>query len=103
MAFQIGNEIQTLIKKWHPRALIVGLPMKINEEPQYTTELAQQFAKQLESHYMLPVHLVDERLTTKEARALLFELGGYQNIKKNAVDSIAACIILEQWLKSVHK
>lgn len=92
------HQIQQLIKQWHAEALIVGLPRCIDERPLYTTKAAERFADQLQQRFHLPVHLVDERLTTVEARAHLFEQGGYKKIKKTSVDSIAACIILEQWL-----
>jgi putative holliday junction resolvase len=45
------------------------------------------------------VHLVDERLSTVEAREQLFSQGGYRKLKNSEVDSIAACVILEQWLQ----
>ena len=45
------------------------------------------------------MHLVDERLSTVEARRQLFAQGGYRKIKQTEVDSIAACVILEQWLQ----
>ncbi len=38
-------------------------------------------------------------LSTVEARAHLFERGGYRKIKNTQIDSIAACIIHEQWLQ----
>ena len=55
--------------------------------------------KQLHKRFSLQVHLVDERLSTVEAREQLFAQGGYRKIKQSEVDSIAACVILEQWLK----
>ncbi|MFC3908771.1 Holliday junction resolvase RuvX [Legionella dresdenensis] len=93
------SQILQLIRQWQPEALIVGLPTCINDSELYTTEAAKQFAGQLEQRYSLPVHLVDERLSTVEARAILFERGGYRKIKNTPIDSIAACIILEQWLQ----
>lgn len=91
--------IQTLIKQWRPTAMVVGLPTCIDGAEQYTTAASRGFARQLRKRFELPVHLVDERLSTMEARAHLFETGGYRKIKKSEVDSIAACIILEQWLR----
>lgn len=91
--------INTLIQQWRPVALVVGLPTCIDDTEQYTTAAARGFARQLRKRFALPVHLVDERLSTVEARAHLFETGGYRKIKASEVDSIAACIILEQWLQ----
>jgi putative Holliday junction resolvase len=93
------NEIQVLIQQWHPAGLIVGLPTCINDSELYTTSAARNFAEQLQVRFALPVYYVDERLTTVEARERLFAKGGYRKIKKSEVDSLAACIILEQWLQ----
>ncbi|MCX7118167.1 MAG: Holliday junction resolvase RuvX [Legionellales bacterium] len=91
--------IAALLAEWQPQALIVGIPTHIDDSEQYTTAAARGFARQLRKRFALPVHLVDERLTTVEARAYLFEQGGYRHIKKAEIDSIAACVILEQWLQ----
>lgn len=91
--------LQKLLNQWRPRALVVGLPTCIDDSEQYTTAAARGFARQLRKRFLLPVYLVDERLSTVEARAHLFAEGGYRKIKNSEVDSIAACIILEQWLQ----
>ncbi len=92
--------VDKLIQQWNPQALIVGLPTCIDDREQYTTQAARNFAQQLIQRFSLPVHLVDERLTTVEARSRLFASGGYRKIKQSAIDSYAACVILEQWLHS---
>lgn len=91
----VGN----VIAEWTPQALIVGIPTCIDDSELYTTPAARRFAKELSKRFALPVHSVDERLTTIEAREQLFAQGGYRKIKKSEVDSIAACVILEQWLQ----
>lgn len=91
--------IQIIINEWRPLALIVGLPTCIDDSELYTTAASRGFARQLRRRFGLPVHLVDERLSTVEARAYLFAEGGYRKIKQSEIDSIAACIILERWLQ----
>lgn len=91
--------VQKLINQWRPAALIVGLPTCIDGTEQYTTAASRGFARQLRKRFERPVHLVDERLSTIEARAHLFDTGGFRKIKQSEVDSIAACVILEQWLQ----
>ncbi|KTC84824.1 Holliday junction resolvase RuvX [Legionella brunensis] len=91
--------LQKIITEWRPEALIVGLPTCIDDSKLYTTDAARNFAHQLQKRFSLPVYLVDERLSTVEARAQLFAEGGYRKIKQSQVDSFAACIILEQWLQ----
>jgi len=93
------QEVEKILRDWRPEALIVGLPTCIDDSEQYTTPAAKAFARKLHKQFKLPVHLVDERLTTVEARAQLFAEGGYRKIKNTPIDSIAACIILEQWLQ----
>lgn len=93
------DSIQKILDLWRPEALIVGFPTCIDDSELYTSAAAKRFAKQLKKRFALPVHLVDERLSTVDARSQLFEQGGYRKIKKTEVDSLAACIILEQWLR----
>lgn len=100
------NMIKKLIVAWRPDAFVVGLPTCIDDKELYTTAAAKRFAKALKNQFSLPVYLVDERLTTVEARDHVFSKGGYRQLKKTAVDNIAACIILEQFLgggSSVHE
>lgn len=91
--------VRKLIKQWNPQALIVGIPTSIDGTKLYTTKAARRFSEQLKQRFSLPVHWVDERLTTVEARGQLFAEGGYKKIQMTEVDGIAACLILEQWLQ----
>lgn len=91
-------EIQQVIAQWKPCGLVVGIPTRIDDSEFYTTAAAQEFVQQLEKRFLLPVYCVDERFSTVEARGQLFAQGGYRKIKNTEVDSVAACIILEQWL-----
>ncbi len=91
--------VAKVLSEWTPQALIVGFPTCIDGRELYTTAAAKRFAKELRKRFTLPVHLVDERLSTVEARGQLFAQGGYRKIKQTAVDSVAACVILEQWLQ----
>lgn len=92
------REVEQLIKTWRPDALIVGIPLNMDGTEQAITHAARAFANALSSHYALPVHGMDERLSTREARGQLFESGGYKKLKKTAVDSVAAQLILESWM-----
>lgn len=94
------NILENLVKKWNPKAFVVGLPTRLNGEDLYITSLTKGFAKKLEAKFSLPVFMEDERLSTIEARSEMFAQGGYQKLERTNLDSIAACIILEQWLNS---
>lgn len=92
------EQVKRVTQKWRPQALVVGLPTQIDGKALYVTKPAKRFASALQKHFDLPVFLVDERLTTVEARAQLFESGGFRKLSKAEIDSLAAALILEQWL-----
>ncbi len=90
--------LQKMIREWQPEALIVGVPVHIDGGEQAITFAAKKFAKKLNARYQLPVFPVDERLTTVEARQMLFDEGGYKKLSEVSIDSHAAKLIVEQWL-----
>ena len=96
------NSIAQYVRAWQPEGLVVGLPTTIDGHEQYTTVMVREFADKLGQYTQLPIYLTDERLSTKEARARLFADGGYRKIRQSEIDSIAACVILEQWLSTHH-
>jgi putative Holliday junction resolvase len=101
--YRVKNEIDwisigTLIKQWRPFALVVGIPLHMDGKTQWITAEATAFALALKDRFQLPVYIADERLTSAEARSQVFECGGYKALKKTAIDSLAAKLILEQWL-----
>jgi putative holliday junction resolvase len=85
------EDIEGLVKQWEPAALVVGLPTSAQGEPHKMTRQAEDFARRLEKRFKLPVARVDERFTSVEAESRL------KGLKKKAVDSVAAQLILEQY------
>lgn len=81
--------ISTLIQEWQPDALVVGLPMHADGSDNTTTVAARRFSRQLQGRYHLPVHIIDERLSSVAAA----EKKG----SRKSLDAIAAQIILETW------
>lgn len=92
------NELNKLIKTWQPDALVVGIPLNMDGTEQSITQSARDFLQQLEERYQLPVYEMDERLSTKDARERLFAEGGFKALKNGQVDSVAAQLILQNWL-----
>jgi len=68
--------IQALIDEWRPSAFIVGLPLNMDETLGPSAIAAQKFGTWLTENFTLPVHYVDERLSSREARERISE---YQN------------------------
>ncbi len=83
--------IAARIKEWQPDALVVGVPYHPDGASHENTLRAQKFARQLRGRFGLSVYEVDERYSTTEAHAL-----GAAD-----ADAASACIILEQFLRSL--
>ncbi|CAM3847291.1 Holliday junction resolvase RuvX [Pseudoalteromonas maricaloris] len=95
------DDIAVFINEWQPDLLVVGLPLNMDGTNQDLTFRAKKFANRLHNHFRLPVETQDERLTTADARARLFEQGGYKNLAKGKVDGMSACIILESYFEAM--
>jgi putative Holliday junction resolvase len=89
--------ITKLISEWRPAALVVGLPVaERGEHP--LAKRVERFARQLEARFRLPVARVDERFTSVEAESRLRGTTKKSGMKKTSIDSVAAQLILEQYL-----
>jgi len=84
-------QIAQRLTLWQPDALVVGVPFHPDGAPHENTARAQKFARQLRGRHGLPVFEVDERYSTTEAHSL-----GAKD-----ADAASACIILEQFLRSL--
>ncbi|WP_343189921.1 Holliday junction resolvase RuvX [Buchnera aphidicola] len=91
------KKIEKIIKYWNPKTIIVGLPLNMNGTEQKITKKTKNFAKKIKKKFNLKVFLHDERLSTIEAKNILFSSGD-KKLTKNKIDSTAALIILESWL-----
>lgn len=92
--------ISALIDQWRPRGLVVGLPRTLEGGEHPLAARIERFCRQLAGRYGLPVHTVDERLSSREAESRLREArrqGRRRTVHKQEVDSMAAAILLENW------
>lgn len=96
------DEIKALIEKWQPTALIVGLPLNMDDSPQPMTFASKRFMNRLQAKYALQVYSVDERLTSWEAKKHMMEEKSRQKLKINE-HAIAAALLLQQWLNEHTK
>lgn len=92
------NQIEKLLKEWQPDLVLVGLPLNMDDTESELSARARKFANRLHGRFGIKVEMVDERLSSFEAKSEVMERGGSRNYKKNPVDSIAARVILESWL-----
>lgn len=93
--------IDRLREEWRPDALVVGDPMTLDDGDQPARKRARRFARQLRERYALPVLMVDERSSSREA-AQRFAVDRAQGRRRRrdaaALDAVAAAIIVERWL-----
>ena len=85
------DEAARRVGDWQPDALVVGVPFHPDGAAHENTARARKFARQLRARLALPVYEVDERYSTTEALAA----------GANDADAGAACVILEQFLRSL--
>ena len=84
-------QVAARLAEWQPDALVIGVPYHPDGASHENTARALKFARQLRGRFGLPVFEVDERYSTTEALA-----GGARD-----ADAASACIILEQFLRSL--
>lgn len=84
------------IAEYEPLTIYVGLPLNLRGEHTKSTEAAIYFARELSRQTVIPIRLIDERLTTKTASAMLRTAGKNARTSKAVVDAAAASLILEQ-------
>lgn len=95
-------QIAELLAAWRPEALVVGLPQHMDDREHALAAPVRAFAAQLQGRYGLPVHLIDERLSSHEASQRAAQSGRRKTpgsrAAKEELDRLAAQVILESWL-----
>ncbi len=95
-------KLDSLVGEWRPVVLVVGVPHHADGRESDTGKAARAFGAALGERYGLPVELVDESLTSREADAELRHQrrSGMlrRRVRRDDSDRIAARLILESWL-----
>ena len=97
------NQLDQIINDYRPDFAIIGSPGKTSQKTSALTKKVENFASVIKKRYTMPTKLFDESYSTKLAKEELKnqrEVGILnKKIKKGQVDSMAAKILLEQWLE----
>jgi len=93
------TQIEKLIKEWKPDLVLVGLPLNMDDTESELSARARKFGNRLHGRFGVKVEMVDERLSSFEAKGEVMSRGGSRDYKNNPVDSIAARLILESWFE----
>jgi putative Holliday junction resolvase len=98
------SRLGQIIREYDVREIVLGNPLRMSGEQGIQSEKAAHFAEELRQKFKLPVHLWDERLTSAEANRVLRELEISIQKRAQAVDRMAAVLILQSFLqaRSIH-
>ncbi len=96
-------DITTLIQEWQPDALVVGLPKHADGSDNTITAAVRRFSRQLHKRYQLPVHTIDETLSSVAAAEKMLSSPFSKKKNRKNLDAFAAQIILETWFTECHK
>ncbi|AZN67489.1 MULTISPECIES: Holliday junction resolvase RuvX [Acinetobacter] len=94
------NQLLKIVKEWQPNLFIVGLPLNMDDSESELSARARKFARRLRHQTNITTWMVDERLTTREARE---ELEFYQSkgqAKRLSADSFAAALLIQSWYRN---
>lgn len=90
--------LTALVREWQPDLLVVGEPLNMDGSTSELSERANKFGRRLQGRLNLPVEMVDERLSSFEAKQQSRERGHRGDYNKEPIDSLAAELILQTWL-----
>ncbi|HMP38912.1 MAG TPA: Holliday junction resolvase RuvX [Roseiflexaceae bacterium] len=94
----VFSRIRRLLEEQEATALVVGLPVSLNGAIGPQAREVQQFVEELRPLIEIPIHFVDERLTSVAADRMMSELGIRPEKRKERIDQVAASLILQDFL-----
>lgn len=92
------DQIKKMLDQYQPDLVLVGLPLNMDNSESELAARARKFGNRLHGRFGVQIEMVDERLSTFEAKGEAFDRGYSDDYKNNPVDSIAARLILESWM-----
>lgn len=93
------SRLRSTIRKNEIRELVVGMPLNMNGSSGNSVRMVERFVEVLRREFELPLKCVDERLSTLEAMDFWNDMSPRQQRKYRTVDSLAAALILERYLR----
>ncbi len=97
------EKLESIVTEEKITDFVLGLPKNMNNTIGQASQRSLFFKDLLEKRYGLPVHLVDERLTTIQAEHILLLSDKKRKERKKVIDNVASSIILETFLKGLEK
>jgi len=97
---ELLREIVDIVETESVEAIVLGLPLNMDDSTGPQAELVFKFADQLKAHLDIPIHFQDERLSSFSAAEKLRRTEFTRKRKKKRLDAIAAAEILQAFLDS---
>ena len=94
------DNLLKIVKQHQPNLFLVGLPLNMDDSESELSTRARKFARRLRHQTNMETLMVDERLTTREARDELDLYQAQGRGKKLSADSIAAALFIESWYRN---
>lgn len=91
-------ELKKIIDEKEVNEIVLGLPKNMNNTIGERGEMILKFKEKLESSFSLPIHLEDERLSTRVAESVLISADVSRKKRKQVIDKMAATVILQSYL-----
>ena len=92
------RSLARLCRRFGVAGIVVGNPLHLSGDSNPQAAKTQAFAAELGGLTGLPIHLWDERLTSREAHQILYEAGHARQEHRGVVDQVAATLILQSFL-----
>lgn len=96
--------LRSYVAKENVELFIIGEPKNWDDSDTHATPLVKAAIKRLEKEFpTIPIKKVDERYTSKMAKAAMLEMGLKKKDRRNKklVDEIAATIMLQEYLQTI--
>ena len=90
--------VASLCREWQPDLILVGDPLNMDGSVSDMAERARRFSRRIEGRMGIPTEMVDERLSSFEVKQEQRAAGHRGNYRQQPVDSLAAELILRDWL-----
>ena len=92
------RKLGEIIRARRATDLVLGYPYNMDGSVGFKAKEVDAFAARLKKEFGLPVHLVDETLTSSEAESSIAKKDRRKVRASGLVDSRAACLILQDFL-----
>lgn len=93
------QRMSEIVKQRQVKQIVLGLPIRMDGTEGTAAEKVRKFGADLKQHIDLPLHYIDESLTTVAAAEKLHQAGKNAKKQKNIIDQAAAVEILSAWLE----